>query len=53
MDEQYDNGRIIFTESCAVLPNDTPEILAQRIHQLEHHHYPKVIEEYIRNFDKK
>lgn len=53
VDELYDNGRIVFTASCPVLPNDTPDTLAQRIHQLEHEYYPKVIEEYIMNFQKK
>ena len=53
VDELYDNGRIVFTATCPVLPNDTPETLAQRIHQLEHQYYPKVIEEYIENFVEK
>lgn len=44
VDEHYDNGAIIFQESCPVLPGDTPATLAQRIHQLEHLHYPRVIE---------
>jgi phosphoribosylglycinamide formyltransferase-1 len=26
------------------LPDDTPESLAERIHQLEYEHYPKTIE---------
>ena len=45
VDEHYDNGDIIFQTACPVLDGDTPETLAQRIHQLEHLHYPKVIEE--------
>lgn len=45
VDEQYDHGATIFQASCPVLPDDTPETLAARIHQLEHQHYPKVIEE--------
>ncbi len=48
VDEHYDKGDIIFQATCDVLPGDTPEILAQRIHQLEHQHYPKVIEKIIR-----
>jgi phosphoribosylglycinamide formyltransferase-1 len=44
VDEHYDNGDIIFQAKCSVLPGDTPELLAQRIHQLEHEHFPKVIE---------
>jgi phosphoribosylglycinamide formyltransferase-1 len=27
-----------------VLPNDTPDTLAARIHALEHVHYPQVVE---------
>ncbi|HEU4633377.1 MAG TPA: phosphoribosylglycinamide formyltransferase [Flavisolibacter sp.] len=49
VDEHYDNGDIIFQTACPVLEGDTPEILAQRIHQLEHRHYPKVIEEVLKN----
>jgi phosphoribosylglycinamide formyltransferase-1 len=45
VDEHYDNGDIIFQTACPVLEGDSPETLAQRIHQLEHLHYPTVIEE--------
>ena len=44
VDEHYDNGDIIFQTACPVLQGDTPQVLAQRIHQLEHLHYPRVIE---------
>ena len=44
VDGHYDNGDIIFQARCAVLENDTPATLAARIHQLEHEHYPQVIE---------
>ena len=44
VDEIYDHGKIIFQATCPVLENDTPELLAGRIHALEHEHYPKVIE---------
>lgn len=47
VDEHYDNGDIIFQTACPVLDNDTPETIAQRIHRLEHLHYPRVIEEII------
>ncbi len=50
VDEIYDNGKIVFAATCPVLPGDTPETLAARIHKLEHQHYPKVIEEYITGF---
>ncbi len=45
VDGHYDNGDIIFQATCPVLPGDTADTLAQRIHQLEHLHYPRVIEE--------
>lgn len=44
VDEQYDNGDIIFQTACPVTDDDTAESLAQRIHQLEHLHYPRIIE---------
>lgn len=45
VDEHYDHGDIIFQANCPVYPDDTPDQLAERIHRLEHAHYPKVIEE--------
>ena len=47
VDEVYDHGKIIFQAKCPVMENDTPESLAQRIHALEHIHYPIVIEEQV------
>jgi phosphoribosylglycinamide formyltransferase-1 len=44
VNERFDEGEIIFQARCAVDANDTPETLAQKIHALEHEHYPKVIE---------
>lgn len=44
INEHYDEGTIIFQASCPVLPNDTPEDLAARVHALEYEYYPKVIE---------
>lgn len=43
VDEVYDNGEIIFQQSCPVDKNETPASLAQKIHRLEHEHYSKVI----------
>ncbi|MEP6699673.1 MAG: phosphoribosylglycinamide formyltransferase [Bacteroidota bacterium] len=51
IDEIYDHGKIIFQATCAVEENDTAATLAQRIHQLEHAHYPKVIERVISGID--
>lgn len=43
VDEIYDHGNIIFQATCNVDENDTPERLAQKVHLLEHKHYPEVI----------
>jgi phosphoribosylglycinamide formyltransferase-1 len=44
VDGHYDNGDIIFQAKCPVLPGDTAHSLAQRIHELEHAHFSRVIE---------
>lgn len=43
----YDEGDIIFQARCTVMPGDTPDTLAARVHSLEYKHYPEVIEELI------
>lgn len=45
VDEHYDSGDIIFQTACPILPGDKPGDIAQRIHLLEHAHYPRVVEE--------
>jgi len=45
VNQNYDEGDIIFQATCPILPNDTPDTLAARIHELEYQHYPRVIEE--------
>ena len=42
--EHYDEGAIIFQAKTPVYENDTPEDVAQKVHQLEYEHFPKVIE---------
>lgn len=43
----YDKGETIFQEKVAILPDDTPEIIAKKVHQLEYEHFPAVIEKTI------
>lgn len=43
VDEKYDHGTHIFQAVTSVSPDDTPESIAQKVHQLEHQHYPRVI----------
>ena len=47
IDNDYDRGSVIFQAKCPVLPDDTADTLAQRVHALEYEHYPKVIEDTI------
>ncbi|MEM7298763.1 MAG: formyltransferase family protein, partial [Bacteroidota bacterium] len=47
VNEDYDKGKILFQARCDVVPDDTPDTLAKKIHALEYEHFPKVIENYI------
>lgn len=47
VNERYDEGSIIFQTQCPVLPSDTPQTLADKIHQLEYQHYPRVVQRFI------
>lgn len=48
VNERYDEGEHLFQAKCPVLPNDTPDTLAARVHALEHAHYPRVVEQLVR-----
>lgn len=43
VNEVYDDGEIILQVACGVLPEDTPDSLAERIHGLEHRYFPETI----------
>lgn len=47
VNEKYDEGKIVFQARCRVTADDTPETIAQKIHQLEYQHFPGVIEQWI------
>jgi phosphoribosylglycinamide formyltransferase-1 len=44
VNEHYDEGAIIFQTKCNVSPMDSAEDVANKIHQLEMEHFPKVVE---------
>ena len=44
VNEVYDEGKTIFQTRCTINKEDTPETLAEKVHQLEYEHYPIVIE---------
>lgn len=44
VDENYDEGAVIFQAKTPVAPEDSPEAIAAKVHGLEYEHFPKVIE---------
>lgn len=52
IDEQYDRGTTVFQAKCPVLPGDTPDDVAHKVHALEYAHYPEVIERLVAGLDK-
>ena len=49
VNEEYDEGAIIFQAKVSIEKKDSVEVLAQKIQQLEHRFFPKVIEQVISN----
>lgn len=47
VNENYDEGVILFQQSCSITSDDNPESLATKVHQLEYKHYPQEIEKFI------
>lgn len=45
VNENYDEGAIIFQAKCDVLPNDNAQDVASKIHELEMEYFPKVVDQ--------
>lgn len=43
VDEQYDHGPIVLQEPVPVYPDDTPDVLASRVLDVEHRLYPEAL----------
>lgn len=43
VNENYDEGAVIFQATTAISPSDAPEDVARKVHELEYEHFPKVI----------
>jgi phosphoribosylglycinamide formyltransferase-1 len=52
VNENYDEGALIFQAECEVFPTDSPEEVAAKIHELEMEHFPKVVEQLMLKQDK-
>ena len=44
VNEHYDEGDIVFQASCALDAVDTPADIARKVLELEHRHYPEVVD---------
>jgi phosphoribosylglycinamide formyltransferase-1 len=44
VNENYDEGAIIFQKSISLTPADNASAIAEKVHRLEYEYYPKVIE---------
>lgn len=53
VDEEYDHGDHIFQATVPVSEQDTPASLAKKIQQLEHEHFPRVIETVIKKQNRR
>lgn len=47
VNENYDEGAIIFQAKTSLTAEDSPETIAEKIHTLEQEHFPRVLEEVI------
>lgn len=49
VNNHYDEGTTIFQAKCEIVPEDTPETLATKVHALEYEHFPRVIKKVLDN----
>ena len=47
INEHYDEGAVIFQTACEVLPGDSPDDVARKVHELEYEYFPRVIEKLV------
>lgn len=49
VNENYDEGAVIFQANVALTDEDTPETVAEKIHELEQKHFPEIIHRLLEN----
>lgn len=47
VNQHYDEGAILFQAKTEIDQKDTPDEIANKVHQLEYKHYPVVTEQWI------
>ncbi|PKD21543.1 phosphoribosylglycinamide formyltransferase [Salegentibacter salinarum] len=45
VNENYDEGEVIFQAKTEISEEDTPDTLAQKIHKLEYRHFPEILQQ--------
>ncbi|TDN88134.1 formyltetrahydrofolate-dependent phosphoribosylglycinamide formyltransferase [Salegentibacter sp. 24] len=45
VNENYDEGEVIFQTKTEISEEDTPETLAEKIHKLEYKHFPEIVQQ--------
>ncbi|NPA36610.1 MAG: phosphoribosylglycinamide formyltransferase [Chlorobi bacterium] len=53
VNEKYDEGNIIFQARCEVLPSDTPDDVAEKVHKLEYRYFPEIIKQLLQKQNNK
>jgi len=51
INENYDEGDIIFQSKCKVLPTDTYRDVAAKVHELEYKYFPEIISRILEKLD--
>ena len=49
VDDQYDHGPIIAQDKVTIEPDDTAEVLAAKVLDVEHRIYPKIVKAFCEN----
>ena len=49
VNEQYDDGDIVFQKTCKLTEDDTPQMIAKKVQTLEHLYFPIIIENLVSN----
>jgi len=44
VNQEYDEGDVLFQAMCSIEPGESPDSLAGKIHELEYAHFPRVVE---------
>jgi phosphoribosylglycinamide formyltransferase-1 len=47
VNENYDEGNVIFQKAVPLTNTDSPESVAEKIHELEQEHFPEIVEKFL------